>query len=701
MKLSMLTKRSLALRVWILIISSFILVGIGLATYKDYGISWDERVERLDGAVALRFIEQKTGHQIQGLHPMLEKQQYPDSLELSSYKDRYYPVGFNLPVEGLIRLLDINSEQSAYYFRHLMTLGICLLGVLAIYRLAQRRFSNWKMGFLAATMYVLSPRLYGEWFYNSKDMVLLSLFAIAMYFAISYLQKPNYRNAILFGITTAFALNIRLMAIILPMLVGGMLIVEIIRHQVTILRAILTFMSSGLVMAAIVIAAWPLLWESPIAQLLDALSFMAKYRFNQDILYFGQIISSLKLPWHYLPVWIGITTPILYLVLWIIGLAVIIKTALKLGWQFWENSEQMQDVFFLTLFLAPVLGFIVLRPVIYDGWRHFYFIYPAFLMVALRGFSATNSLLENHKTAKRLLTTFFALSLMGSGTWMIWAHPLQNVYFNLLIGSNWRSKFDVDYWGLSNRQALEYIALNDKREKIYIQDGAYNFLPLTLSIIDKSDAERIVFTENSDRADYLVTNYRLNLTDYAALPSNWALEKQIFAGNELVSSIYRAKKNIYASKVQVDEPIYFGKQAFGQYFLHSGDWALPEVWGVWAQKPKALIYLPFPQSSIPKVNELELSLRALVAPSHPLQKIAVRINDGTPLFFNLKSNENNIVKIPLPISVDLHEKENSRASLKVEIESFNAVKPSQLGMGDDRRLLSVGLISAMFTFNKR
>ena len=113
MKLSMLTKKFFALRVWILIISSFILVGIGLATYKDYGISWDERVERLDGAVALRFIEQKTGYQIQGLQAMLEKQEYPDSLELYSYKDRYYPVGFNLPVEGLIRLLNIDSEQSA------------------------------------------------------------------------------------------------------------------------------------------------------------------------------------------------------------------------------------------------------------------------------------------------------------------------------------------------------------------------------------------------------------------------------------------------------------------------------------------------------------------------------------------------------------------------------------------------------------
>lgn len=669
---------------------------VGLFTYKDYGISWDERVERLDGAVALRFIEQKTGHQIKGLQAMLEKQEYPDSLELYSYKDRYYPVGFNLPVEGLIRLLNINSEQSAYYFRHLMTLGICLFGVLVIYRLAQRRFSDWKMGLLTAMMYVLSPRLYGEWFYNSKDMVLLSLFAIAMYFAISYLQKPNYRNAILFGVTTAFALNIRLMAIILPMLVGGMLIVEVVRHKVTIAKAILTFMSSGLVMAAIVIAVWPLLWESPIAQLLDALAFMAKYKFNQDILYFGQIISSLKLPWHYLPVWIGITTPILYLVLWFVGLLVIVRAALKSRWLFWANNEQMQDIFFLALFLCPVLGFMLLRPVIYDGWRHFYFIYPAFLMVAVRGFSAASNTLQSRKAAKKILISFFAISLISSAVWMVWAHPMQNVYFNILIGSNWKSKFDVDYWGLANRQALEFILKNDQREQIYVMDGAYNFLPLTKSILDEREAKRLSFTSSADRADYLISNYRLNTSDHSALPSNWQIHKQIYAGTEIISSVYKAKRLIYESQVKVGQDISFAKDGYGQYFLRSGDWVLPESWGVWSEAKVASFYLPVPQSQSTSLSQIDLKLRALVSKAHPEQKISIRLNGAPPLFFTLKNLEENLIKLRLPSPMVANQIGSRTKVLKIEIESFNPIEPKKLDMGDDQRLLSIGLISAKF-----
>ena len=39
----------------------FALLILGMNIYKDYGISWDERVERLDGAVSLRYINQYFG----------------------------------------------------------------------------------------------------------------------------------------------------------------------------------------------------------------------------------------------------------------------------------------------------------------------------------------------------------------------------------------------------------------------------------------------------------------------------------------------------------------------------------------------------------------------------------------------------------------------------------------------------------------
>jgi len=678
-------------RYWAPIFFVFIFT-VGLATYKDYGISWDERVERLDGAVALRYIEGRSEIRFPGLDLMLEKQEYPASLELHSYKDRYYPVGFNLPVEAMIQKLGIESEQKAYYFRHLITFSICIVGLWAIFLLAKRRFSDWRMGLLASVMYALTPRLYGEWFYNSKDMVLLSFFAIAMYWAISYLQKPNYRNAVLFGIATGLALNIRLMAIILPMLVSSMLIIQVMRHQVKISTALFTFMLSNLVIALIVATLWPLLWESPGRHLVDALGFMAKYQFKQDILYFGQIISSTNLPWHYLPVWIVITTPIAYLVLWFIGFIVTLKGLFKSKWRLWINNQQMEDIFFLALFLAPLLGFIVLRPVIYDGWRHFYFIYPAFLLISVRGLKTLLDLLHLVPIAKKLTVYLFTFSLLGTGMWMIWAHPLQNVYFNTLVGSNWKSKFDLDYWGLSNRQALQLILEKDSRNNISVTDGAFNFLSLSLSILKDEDAKRLSFIKDQAKADYLISNYRLNSTDFAAMPSNWQLEKNIYAGSEIVSSIYKAKRLVHAPEIELNKEIIFGKSSFGQYFLTAGNWALPEAWGVWAEARHSSLCIPIPNRAPKSPTDLTLHLQALVTPSYPVQRIAIRLNDSPAVPFDLRSQQSNTITMKLP---NVLTSDTSHQCIKIDIESLNPVKPSQLGLGDDGRLLSVGLISAL------
>ena len=94
---------------------------------------------------------------------------------------------------------------------------------------------------------------------------------------------------------------------------------------------------------------------------------------------------------------------------------------------------------------------------------------------------------------------------------MVRAHPLQNVYFNILAGSNWKDRFDVDYWGLSNRQGLEYIAKNDQRSLIKVIAGSNLALDGALRILKPADRARIIDIEWMGDADYIITNYRNNL----------------------------------------------------------------------------------------------------------------------------------------------------------------------------------------------
>ncbi len=101
---------------------------------------------------------------------------------------------------------------------------------------------------------------------------------------------------------------------------------------------------------------------------------------------------------------------------------------------------------------------------------------------------------------------------------MIRYHPHQNVYFNILAGKNMKevkNSFELDYWGLSYRQALEYILKNDKDKviKIYVTNacGWYNSL-----ILPSDDRKRLVYVKRDslDEAKYFISNYRWHKDEY-------------------------------------------------------------------------------------------------------------------------------------------------------------------------------------------
>ena len=210
--------------------------------------------------------------------------------------------------------------------------------------------------------------------------------------------------------------------------------------------------------------------------------------------------------------------------------------------------------------------------------------------------------------------------------------------------------------------------------------------------LNEEDAKRLRFIKDQTEADYLISNYRLNLTDFAAMPSSWQLEKNIYAGGEIISSIYRAKRLIYAPEIELNKEIVFGKNGFGQYFLTAGNWALPEAWGVWALARNSSLCVPLPNKSQKSPTDLTLHLQALVTPSHPVQRISIRLDDGPAIPFDLRSQQSNTITMKLP---NILNTDTFPQCIKVDIESLNPVKPNQLGLGDDGRLLSVGLISAL------
>lgn len=114
-------------------------------------------------------------------------------------------------------------------------------------------------------------------------------------------------------------------------------------------------------------------------------------------------------------------------------------------------------------------------------------------------------MIENNK---KIIVFIFFLSFLLIV--MIRYHPYQYAYANVLAGPGMnRAKVDsaLDYWGLSYKQALEYILRTDKDKtiKICVADitGIFN-----TSILRPKDRDRLMYVKNPGEAKYFLTNYR-------------------------------------------------------------------------------------------------------------------------------------------------------------------------------------------------
>jgi len=215
-----------------------------------------------------------------------------------------------------------------------------------------------------------------------------------------------------------------------------------------------------------------------------------------------------------------------------------LRQAIQQRWRLWLGDHELQDLFLLGLFIAPLLVVIALNSILYDGWRQMYFVYPAFLLVTLRGCMVLWAACK-WRGSMAFFVLALLISLSYSAVWMVKAHPFQNVYFNFLAGNNWKTRFEVDYWGLSNRRALEYILDHDSAPLVRVWPGSQTPVANSLLVMRPEQRARVQVVDREDEADYIVTNYRGNSTDYGLSNNANILFYRLAIGNETILSIYK------------------------------------------------------------------------------------------------------------------------------------------------------------------
>lgn len=478
-----------------------LLVLLGFRIHGDYGTHFDDPNGRYLAQVTSRYV-------LETLIPSRVPEQAKTLPPLHEYVDRDYGVGVELPLLAIEILAGVRDTRDIYVFRHLLLFLLGVAGTYAVYWMAARRFLDWRIGLLAALLFVVSPRTFADSFYNSKDGAFLAVFAIALATTVAFVLRPAPATALFNALATGLAVDVRLVALVLPLGATALLAVRLLKREVPLARTVAAHALYLLLAALVAIALWPFLWTDPIGNFAYAFESMSKFRWTLNNIYMGELVHSSKLPWHYIPVWIGITTPLLYLALFIVGVAAILWAILRRGFGLWRDERELQDILFLGVLVSPAAAAIVMQSILYDGWRQMFFIYAPFMLIAMRGWMLFWNVVPGRALVRPALGAATALSVALTAAWMIRVHPLQNVYFNALAGSDLRTRWELDYWGMANHLALDYILRHDDSPVIYVRTDAVTPVYSAFNIMKAKDRARLRFGDGTKRPEYLVTNYR-------------------------------------------------------------------------------------------------------------------------------------------------------------------------------------------------
>ncbi|QIL77068.1 hypothetical protein [Hymenobacter sp. HDW8] len=483
----------------------------GLLVHRDYGVSVDEPRHRLNGMVNIKYVGEL-------LAPELVRRQAGNELipALKGWSENDHGVAFEVPMALLNFAFTRNNIQAAYWLRHLCIFLVFVAGVYGLYGLATLRFQSWRWGLLTALLLVLSPRFFAEAFYNAQDIVFMALFTLSIYSLTCFLSSPSYLRALLHALITALAIDIRIVGIISVAFTLGMVGTELLLRPTTeqgrklkLLRCTLFF---AITLPLFVLIGWPALWEAPLHNFAGIFRSMSHYSLWQGrVIYFGLLLKGTQIPWHYIPVWIIITTPLPYLLGAGVGLVVEFRTWLRGGIEYLRPLDQRLGLLSIVWLLGPILLIIWRHSVVYNGWRHLYFVYPALVLLTVQGIRSLISYGQQSQGRKRLVYSLILLAGLevGHTVWrMVREHPQQQVYFSFLPANTVVQLFDRDYWGLSYRQGLEWILANDTSPKVTYCGDPWMLYCATL-LLSEAQKNRLQYIWNANRpeASYFLTNY--------------------------------------------------------------------------------------------------------------------------------------------------------------------------------------------------
>ncbi len=432
-----------------------------VAVHNDYGLTNDEPIHQAHGQVVLDYF--RGTDSIAALSPIDSTGNIVSTFSKERNENfrgmNFFGGFFDLTVNYLHGFF---PATDLYNFRHLINALFGFLMFLFI-GLTAKEINGWRTAVLAFAFAVLSPRLFGHSFANPKDIPFAALYIIGIYFIVRIvktLPKIRLSDAVFMTLTITVAIDIRvsglLLAAYLLLSVFAWWLLDFYRTRR--IKAEESIFIAVVSMAVVVAGYWGVrfLWPwaandfwGPVKVLRAVSSFKV---FNAYEVFGGNWYNAWEIPWAYAPVWIVIGSPV-FITLGMFFIIPVYHRKLRGNLNLFLYSL----LIFFTLF--PVLYVIIKHSNIYNGIRHLLFVFTTLTVLSAL---AWEKIINYLKPTAFYFTSILILvaSLLQPLFWSIQAHPYEAMYFNPLTGGNKAvfGKYETDYWGISTKEAVEWIA---------------------------------------------------------------------------------------------------------------------------------------------------------------------------------------------------------------------------------------------------
>ncbi len=346
------------------------------------------------------------------------------------------------------------SMRSKLLLRRFWIWSLFVWALVAFYRILLKRFDR-SAAFWAVALIALWPPLWAHAHVNSKDVVFLSLQVLAVSNLIRYREGSGSRTLHfwLFALLSAWAASIRLVGVCLlglsPLLLAraGSQEPGSSSHRASRRPALALFGTS----LFFLLLSFPVLWSTPWNRLGEMLSYATQNPWPNPSLFLGKQLYPESFTRWYLPVWMLFTLPL--------GLLLVAGWGSYLGIRALSKSKKLSftDALFLAWFAVPFVLVMVLNPVLYNNWRHFYFLVIPLAYVAAYGIQEWNARLGSKKLS--LLLGIYTLNLglvalIQPGLAAVRMNDLYSKAVQVWIGES-KPYMTQDYWGLCTQDALK------------------------------------------------------------------------------------------------------------------------------------------------------------------------------------------------------------------------------------------------------